>query len=107
MHVKSVVSAVALTIALGFSGAAFAQSTIGGMAIPEGELAAVQARCDQLNTAATTESLTEETTKDEEATQASDENLVDATPSADGASAVVIDLDLVTLDQCKEAALIK
>lgn len=56
MQFKALVSTVALGAAMALSGSAFAQ-TINGVDIPEGELAIVQERCDELSVAANNESL--------------------------------------------------
>lgn len=106
MTIKSALSVAALTIAL--TGAAFAQGmTINGVAVSESDMAAVQERCDQLSTAATTESIAGTTENGKtESTEDSSAGGTDATvtdaPAVNEAQAATatIDLDTITLEAC-------
>jgi hypothetical protein len=103
MTIKSALSVLALTAALGFTGSAFAQD-----AIPAEDLPAVQDRCDDLEVAASTESITEESDGLNSDEEASEEQTATATiDTVDDASELEnavtsIDLDTVTLEQCAE-----
>ena len=107
MHIKSLVSVVALSAAFALSGPAFAQTTFAGVALAEGDVAAVTERCEQLATASTTESLTESSDSSEDSTAGgADATITDAPEVNEMENALTkIDLDTVTLEQCKEAGL--
>lgn len=103
MTIKSALSVIALAAGL-VAGPAIAQSAtlptmIGGITVPEAEAGAVKARCDELKLAAG-ESLVEESDSDtdDDASEADD---VAGKPDADGATAVTVDLELVTLEDCE------
>jgi len=108
MTIKSTLSVVALLSGIAFSGAAFAQEmTIAGAPVAEADVAAVQERCDQLSTAASTQSLVENSeneASDSSETGASVEG--DATISSAEAvneiqqSTTTIDLETITLQNC-------
>ena len=113
MHVKSIVSAIALSAALALSGPAFAQTMFNGVELSAEDLPAVTERCEQLVTAASTESETE-TTSDEpaaadstETTAATTEATTDvpAVNEVEAATTTSIDLDTITLEQCTAAGL--
>ncbi|SFD08555.1 hypothetical protein [Devosia psychrophila] len=75
MHMKIIVSAATLAIALGFGGAAFAQAvTLGAQTVTEANMPQVQARCDELHA-------------DANAAVEGSENSDDATATADAAAA--------------------
>jgi hypothetical protein len=108
MTIKSALSVVALTVAL--TGASFAQGmTMNGAAVAEGDMAAVQERCDQLANAEATESLTA-TSDDADATTGTNTNegtagndaLVENAPGVNEAAnaTTTIDLDTVSLQAC-------
>jgi hypothetical protein len=107
MTIKSALSVIALTAALGFTGSAFAQDAVSAEDLP-----AVQDRCDDLEVAATTESITEESdglNSDEEVSE--DQTATAAIDTVDDASEIenattTIDLDTVTLEQCEEWGLL-
>lgn len=106
MHVKSVVSAVALSAAMLLSGTAFAQTMLGGVEVSAEDLPAVTERCEQLVTAEASGSLTDsDTTADDNAGAA--DATVDNAPAVNEveAATATIDLDTVTLEQCTEAGL--
>ena len=48
MRFTNIVSAAALTVALGFSGAAYAQTMVGGVSVTDIDLPRVQAMCDPM-----------------------------------------------------------
>jgi len=58
MKISTALSSIALVAAMTLSGAAFAQTMIGDVTIPEGNLASFQEKCAAINSAAT-ESLSE------------------------------------------------
>lgn len=111
MTIKSALSVIALAAGL-VAGPVFAQTAalptmIGSIAVPEAEAGAVKARCDELKLAAETQSLVEDSEADDDAAAdeegddaAGDAALVDE-PESDGATAVTVDLDLVTLEDCE------
>jgi hypothetical protein len=112
MHVKSVVSAFALSAAMLMSGAAIAQAQtetmMGDMTISAEDLPKVEERCTQLVTASTTESLTEESASTENdanagAADATVENVEPVNEAADATA--TIDLDTITLEMCEAAGL--
>lgn len=101
MTIKSALSVVALTVAL--TGGAFAQGmTMNGVAVSEGDMAAVQERCDQLANASTTESLTESSDSTEDTSAGgADATITDAPAVNEMADATTtVDLDTVTLEAC-------
>lgn len=116
MTIKSALSVAALTIAL--TGAAFAQGmTINGVAVSEGDMAAVQERCDQLANAETTESLapTTDTAGDaggdssggNDATAANDAVVEEAPgPNEAQAATATIDLDTIDLQACTDGGFV-
>lgn len=117
MHVKSVVSALALSTAMLISGAAIAQAQtatmIGEMSISAEDLPAVEERCTQLVTASTTESLTEDADDDAAGDNTEDANAGEADATVEKVedvnqlanNASTIDLDTITLEMCKAANL--
>jgi hypothetical protein len=107
MHVKSVVSALALSAALAISGPAFAQTMFNGAELSADDLPAVTERCEQLANVESTESLTESSDSAEDSTAGgADATIVDA-PAVNEvqAATTTIDLDTITLEQCTEAGL--
>lgn len=122
MHVKSVVSALALSAAMMLSGGAIAQAQtatmMGDVSISAEDLPKVEERCVQLVTASSTESLTTDTdsgadegtkdgSNDDEANAGSNdatiENVEEVNEIADATATV--DLDTITLEQCAAAGL--
>ena len=113
VHVKSIVSAIALSAALTLSGSAFAQTMLNGAEVPADELPAVQERCDQLKLAADKDGATDSTQPAEsdadETTSAADANTEtdDAAAVSEAADALTtIDLETITLEACVEAGLV-
>jgi len=123
MRVKTALTSIALISSLAFSGVAYG-ATINGVDIPEDELAAVQARCDELKVADDTQSLsttedsdstaTDDSMTSDEPTGSSDESsagedaVVDNAPAVDEAANATgtIDLDTITLQACMDAGLV-
>jgi hypothetical protein len=116
MRIKALVSAIAITSALTLSGGAFAQTMINGVEVSEDDLPGLQERCDELNVAATTESLSGTDSSEGEM-----EDGMDTGESAGQADATIedapdvnevenatsgIDLDTVDLQACIDAGLI-
>ena len=97
MTIKSTLSIIALTAALGFSGSAFAQDTIS-----EEDRPAVEQRCSELEVANSTESLTEDsdTSNEDETFSATIESVDDASELENAVTS--IDLDTITQKQCAE-----
>jgi len=121
MQVKTLVSAFALTAALTFSGAAFAQDQqmmVGDSPVSAEDLPAVEDRCAALMTASTNESITEDDSsigsEGSESTDNPNKPSEDATgeasatiDSAENVNEVLnatttIDLETITLDWCEE-----
>lgn len=134
MHFKALVSAIALGAAVSLSGSVSAQEVmINGIVIPEDEMAAVQARCDDLAEAAENESIVSESDDDEAADDgaaddgaADDDAAGDADAAADDAgdadatiedapevnemdeaTTTVIDLATIDLQACIDAGLVE
>ena len=101
MTIKSALSVVALTVAL--TGASFAQGmTLNGVAVSEGDMAAVQERCDQLANASATESLTETSDSSEDTTAGGTDATITDAPAVNEIedATSTVDLDTVTLEAC-------
>jgi len=108
MQTKMLVSILGLSAALAFSGPAWAQVVFNGTALSDEDLPKVQARCDELANAASTESLSTEGSGDQ-SEDVNDAGQADATvndaPQAIEDPTTAIDLDTVTLEACNEAGL--
>lgn len=105
MHIKTLVTASTLAIALGFAGTAFAQTSIGGQTLSEGDMERVKVHCEDLqneaNQAAGATGAEGELTDDSASTDA------DATETdSDTAAVGSIDMDLITVESCAEAGFI-
>ena len=107
MRVKSIVSALALTTAFALSGPAFSQTMFNGAELSADDLPAVTERCEQLATAASTESLIEESNSSEDSTAGGADATITDAPAVNEAqqATATIDLDTVTLEQCTEAGI--
>ena len=104
---KSTISAIALTAVLGFSGAAMAQSTIGGTAIPDSEIEAVTEQCNALSAGTGSTASTDSATTSFNSAQSSGGNQEaqpGAVTNADPESPS-IDLNSLTREDCDEAGL--
>ena len=109
MQVKTLISILAVSTALAFAGPASAQ-TMNGNAISADDLPKVQARCDELSTAATTSPAADQGA-DKTTTEAGQAdatlNSAPQTNAADEATTSSVDLDTLTLEMCTEAGLSK
>lgn len=106
---RSFISALALTGVMMFSGAAMAQTMVGGASVSAEDLPKVQAACDTLaakeqvdNSAANSST---ETTAGAEASTDATAGETDA--GIDASTTTSIDLALLTYESCKEAGLVK
>lgn len=108
MHIKTIVSAVALSAALGFSGMAYAQSTIGGQAVSEADMERVKVYCEDLQNQAN--QAQGATGAEDELTETDDNGSTDDTATAtaaddgdnDSAAVGSIDMDAITVEACVE-----
>jgi hypothetical protein len=113
MHVKSIVSALALSAAFALSGPAFAQTMFNGAELSEADLAIVTERCallvaDAAGGKTTGDSTTGAQASDSEASAtdgSTTETAVTDTQATDGAQSTTIDVEAITLEQCTEASL--
>lgn len=102
MHIKAIVSAVALSSVLGLGGVVFAQDAaatvlptmIGNQEVSEADAQRVKTYCDDLQTAANQAEGTE-TSETEAATPVEE-------PVAETAAVGSVDLDAVTIENCLE-----
>lgn len=110
MRVKSALSSLALVAGLLVSGSAFGQSMINGVAIPEGEMAAVQERCDALKLADTTDPLTDvddgQGNADSNPDVSGNQTEEQTQPNEIANATTTIDLETITLEACTEAGLV-
>ena len=109
MHIKAIVSAVALTTALGFGSFAYAQDAAATMALPtmigdqelnEADAQRVKVHCDDLQTAA----------NQAEGVEGADAEGADEPDNEAGdsqAAAGTVDMDSITLELCIEAGFIE
>ena len=108
MHMKTIVSAGALAIALGFAGTAFAQDAapmampteIGGQTLSEADAERVSVFCADLETES---NQAEGATNDDTDAAESEE----AGGSADTAAVGSVDMSLITIETCAEAGFIE
>lgn len=104
MHMKTLISAAALTVALGFTGTAFAQAvTLGNQTVTEADMERVQVRCDDLQTEANAAVGTSDNA-DDATSDSSESNTEQGTEEG---TAGLIELDTITLEQCMEAGLVE
>ena len=108
---RALISALALVSAMTFSGAAMAQTMVGGSEVSAEDLPKVQAACDTL-AAKEGGSLATETSTEAEAdaeVEAAPEDASSGETDAgiDAATTTSIDLSLLTYEACKEAGLVK
>ena len=121
---RTLIAALAFSSVMSLSGFAMAQTMVGGKDVSAEDLPRVQAQCDALATQAATadsQSVTNQSTESDsqstpDATKPADGTSNTSDPAstkadgADGTAAALttsIDLDTLTLDQCKEAGLVK
>lgn len=114
MHVKSVVSALALSAAFALSGPAFAQTVFNGAELSADDLPAVTERCQQLLDASegktTGDASTGAQASDSETPDTTGDNATTPTDTpvaneVEAATTATIDLDTITLEMCTEAGL--
>lgn len=108
MHIKTIASAAALSVALGFSGFVYAQDAaattlptmIGNQQLTPEDAQRVKVRCDDLQTEENQAAGTTETDADADAAATATEN--------EGGEAAVgsVDMDLITVESCLEAGFI-
>jgi hypothetical protein len=100
------ISALALAGAMLFSGAAMAQTVVGGVTVSAEDLPKVQAACDTL---AAKEKVEASGSQGESATTetGTDASAGDTEAGADAATTTSIDLALLTYEACKEAGLVE
>jgi hypothetical protein len=102
MQVKSIISALALSLTLAVAGPAFAQTTINGTVISAEDLPKVQARCDEIATSAKTASTANDQTDGGDTNTGDSAASADATttdtPQVDQADKATTTFDLDTLD---------
>ena len=111
MKFRTVISSLALVSAMTFSGAVMAQSMIGGVTIPEANMADFQAKCAAI-ASAKTESLSTPVEDEAAAADATATGSVAATPDSDDGDLASEDnldqlLASLTPEQCKEAGLLE
>jgi hypothetical protein len=108
MHIKAIVSAAALTAALGFGGLAYAQDAaatgtmatmIGDQQLGEGDAERVKVYCEDLQNTA---NQAEGATNDDVDAPASEE----AGGAAETATVGSIDMDAITLEACLEGGFV-
>ena|SRR5690606_31534470 len=104
MTIKSALSVVALATGL-IAGPVLAQDLmIGTQTVSEADVEAVKARCADLKLAAESESLAttgvDAPAEDNAETPAGDATIQDV-PAADAETATMVDLDIVTLEECE------
>ena len=125
MHIKTIASAIALTTAMAFSGSAMAQTMIGSQAVSEADQERVKVFCEDLqnteNQAVGATGAEDELTETDDASATDDtadtgddaadgtDDMAAATDDGDSDSAAVgsIDMDLITLENCKDAGFIQ
>jgi hypothetical protein len=119
MHIRTIASATAIAAVLGFGTAAYAQTMIGSQTVSEGDMERVKVYCEDLQNAenqaaGATDDETEagNTTEDDadnstgEDAEAASEDAPDTADTEDTAAVGSIDMDLITLENCKEAGFI-
>lgn len=117
MHIKTLVSASTLAIALGFAAPAFAQTapaatSIGGQTLSEADMTRVQVYCEDLQTEANqavgASGSESDTNDDDETDNGGADSATDTDSEDDHDTAAVgsIDMDLITVESCAEAGFI-
>tara|TARA_R110002020_G_scaffold40009_14_gene118402 strand:- start:385 stop:732 length:348 start_codon:yes stop_codon:yes gene_type:complete len=103
MRFTNIVSATALAVALGFSGSAFAETSVGGVTVSDEDLPRVTAYCQQLQD----DTLTEPAGDDDEAASAG-ANSSESEPSPNGTDQALTTVDMSTIDLqgCMDAGLV-
>ncbi len=103
---RSLISALALTGAMMLSGAAMAQTMVGGASVSADDLPKVQAACDTLAAKEQVDAGAAAST-DTNAEASTDATTGETDAGIDAATTTSIDLALLTYESCKEAGLVK
>ena len=110
MHIKTIVSAVALSAAVAFGGVTYAQdaalpTSIGEQQLSEADAQRVKTHCEDLQTAAgqAADSATDDAENDANTAMTSEES---EGTEGDEAAAGAVDMDLITVEACLEAGFI-
>lgn len=100
MHIKSIVSAATLAIALGFAGTAAAQTMIGNQNVSEADMERVKVYCEDLQSQENAAVGTDPTPNGTEETNDTD---------AENSTAAVgsVDMTAITVETCLEAGFIE
>jgi hypothetical protein len=104
---RSFISALALTGAMLFSGAAMAQTVVGGVTVSAEDLPKVQAACDTLAAKAQADSGATSTDTAASAETSTDATSGETDAGIDATTTKSIDLALLTYESCKDAGLVK
>lgn len=106
---RSFISALALTGVMMFSGAAFAQTDVGGVTVSAEDLPKVQAACDTLAAKEQADSgaTNADTSTDANAEASTDASSGETDAGIDAATTKSIDLALLNYESCKAAGLVK
>lgn len=99
MSIK-LIAPVALAFGLSMSGAAFAQTMVGGNEVSDADLAQVTTYCEELVAAQDAQDSTQQAPNGGEDAEGGND-----TPAGD--STLNFDITTITLDQCKEAGLVE
>ncbi len=110
MHIKTIVSATALAVALGFGTAAYAQTMIGNQTVSEADMERVKVYCEDLQNAENQAAgaTDAETELNEEDDNSGTDDTAGPTDDGSNDSAAVgsIDMDIITLENCVEAGFV-
>lgn len=113
MHIKTLVSASTIAIALGLAAPAFAQTSIGGQTLSEGDMERVKVHCEDLqneaNQAAGATGAESDLNEDDSASTDNGTGTDTDTESedeSDTAAVGSVDMDLITVETCAEAGFI-
>ena len=104
---RSMISALALAGAMMFSGAAWAQTVVGGATVSAEDLPKVQAACDTLAAKEKQGDTAAETTTEGDTEATADATSGETDAGIDATTTTSIDLALLTYESCKEAGLVQ
>lgn len=114
---RNLIAAALLASGLALSGAAFGQTMVAGVEVSAEDLPKVQAQCDALVAKAATTDAQSATNADASTEKPADtaangtsdpaSTKADGANGMDAATTLSLDLDTLTLEQCKEAGLVK
>lgn len=104
MTIKSTLSVLALLSGVAFAGSAYAQTTVGNNDVSDADLPIVQAHCDALLLADENSSTAGENPNDTEVTDGEATGVAADTESRN--TSTTVDLDTITLEDCRTAGLI-